>query len=201
MVAYLAVITVLSHQPSLPVPGGLPDWLAHGAEYAVLAALAMRGLVLSGRSLTPALGGLLVVACAVAGVADEYHQSFVPGRDSEAKDVVADTIGGAIATGGGLLWSAWMSRRRARSSGVEVQLLGRRNCHLCDEAQTVLARVLPEFDARLRVIDIDEDPVLSRRYGDQVPVVLLNGRKAFKYRIDPGRLRRKLASYEQRRTT
>jgi len=203
--AYLALITVLSHQPSLPVPGGMPDWVAHGTEFGVLAALLIRALGLSGRRLTPVLGALVVAACAFAGALDEFHQSFVPGRDAEVKDVVADTTGAAIVTGGALLWAALRRRRGDDVKGtrgrVEVRLLGRRDCHLCDEAETVLSRVLPEFDARLLVIDIDEDPELSRLYGNEVPVVLLDGKKAFKYRVDPGRLRRKLASCEQRRMT
>jgi len=202
--AYLAVITLLSHQPSLPVPGGLPDWVAHGAEFGVLAALLIRALRLSGRRPAPVLGALVVAACALAGALDEFHQSFVPGRDATLRDVVADTTGAAIVTGGALLWGS-LRRRRGDARGtrgrVEVRLLGRRDCHLCDEAETVLSRVLPEFDARLLVIDIDEDPELSRLYGNEVPVVLLDGKKAFKYRVDPGRLRRKLASCEQRRMT
>ncbi|HKY31336.1 MAG TPA: glutaredoxin family protein, partial [Candidatus Polarisedimenticolia bacterium] len=77
-------------------------------------------------------------------------------------------------------------------------LLGRRGCHLCDEAETVLRSVLPEYGARLAKLDVDQDEEMRRLYGEEIPVVLINGRKAFKHRVDPGRLRRKLGSPQRR---
>jgi hypothetical protein len=49
-----------------------------------------------------------------------------------------------------------------------------------------------DFD--LEQINIDEDEELRRRYNDQVPVVMINGRKAFKYRLDPEEFLRKLTA-------
>jgi len=43
-------------------------------------------------------------------------------------------------------------------------------------------------------VDVDSDPNLRRQYNDQVPVVFINGRKAFKYRMDEQEFLRKLAS-------
>ncbi len=45
-----------------------------------------------------------------------------------------------------------------------------------------------------RDVDVDSDPDLRRQYNDQVPVVFINGRKAFKYRMDEQEFLRKLAS-------
>ena len=45
-----------------------------------------------------------------------------------------------------------------------------------------------------RDVDVDSDPDLRREYNDQVPVVFINGRKAFKYRMDEQEFLRKLAS-------
>jgi hypothetical protein len=44
----------------------------------------------------------------------------------------------------------------------------------------------------LEVRDVDADPDLLARYSDQVPVLLVNGRKAFKYRVSHAALARRL---------
>jgi len=73
-------------------------------------------------------------------------------------------------------------------SSVSVTLYTRKGCHLCDDAKQVLR------DAGLAIeeVDIDQDPELQTRYNEEVPVVFLNGKKAFKYRVDPQELRRRL---------
>lgn len=84
---------------------GLPDKVEHGIEYAVGGFLAA-GAVASVRRARPFAAA--VIFCVAWGVLDEYHQSFVPGRDSTGWDVAADGVGAAL----GALGSAWWSRRR-----------------------------------------------------------------------------------------
>ena len=43
-------------------------------------------------------------------------------------------------------------------------------------------------------IDIDGDPELRRLYNEEVPVITINGRKAFKYKVDMNELLKKLAA-------
>jgi hypothetical protein len=45
----------------------------------------------------------------------------------------------------------------------------------------------------LEEVDVDGDPALVAAYGEEVPVLLVNGRKAFKYRVTPTELRARLA--------
>lgn len=66
----------------------------------------------------------------------------------------------------------------------EVTLYTRRGCHLCDDVKATLARAARKAPFTLREIDIDSDPALQAEYNDQVPVVAINGRKAFKYHLD-----------------
>jgi glutaredoxin len=75
-----------------------------------------------------------------------------------------------------------------------VTLYTRRGCHLCDDAKQVLtaARLRADFD--LEESDIDSDPALVRLYNDEVPVIAINGVKAFKYRIDMNEFLKKLAA-------
>lgn len=74
------------------------DKLAHGVLYAVLGVALARGWLRSGRTwpvwLPPLLGILY-------GVTDEWHQSWVPGRDPDPLDLAADTLG--VLLGYGLL--------------------------------------------------------------------------------------------------
>jgi glutaredoxin len=65
-----------------------------------------------------------------------------------------------------------------------VTLYTRAGCHLCDEAKRVIeaARRRAEFDYEER--DIDSDGELRRLYHEEVPVIAIDGRKAFKYTVD-----------------
>jgi glutaredoxin len=64
-----------------------------------------------------------------------------------------------------------------------VTLYTRRGCHLCDDAHAVLDAVRATEPFELAVIDIDGDPALVARYTDEVPVVAVDGRDVFRYRL------------------
>ena len=76
----------------------------------------------------------------------------------------------------------------------KVTLYTRANCCLCEDAKRVLmaARDRAEFD--YEEVDIDGDAELMRRYNDEVPVIAINGAKAFKYRLDMREFLKKLAA-------
>ena len=95
--AYLSIIFALSAQPN-PLPALTAvvwDKLLHAAEYGGLGLLLNAALRASGlparRAFVLALAG-----ASLYGASDELHQLFVPGRDSEVLDWVADTVGGGI---------------------------------------------------------------------------------------------------------
>ena len=75
---------------------------------------------------------------------------------------------------------------------LTLTLYGRPECHLCEEMKAVAAEVGREIPHRLEEIDISTDPMLERRYGLQIPVLLVNGRKAFQFRVTPSELRERL---------
>lgn len=94
--------------------GRIPDWLTHGAAYLVLAVLLLRALCGgTGRPFATRAALLTVLLATVYGVSDEWHQSFVPGRDSSAGDVAKDAAGAALGVG---LLRSWTSRRHARTA-------------------------------------------------------------------------------------
>ncbi len=70
-----------------------------------------------------------------------------------------------------------------------VTLIGRANCHLCDTAREVIRRVVQGTDVDWVELDVDADAELLRRYGEQVPVVLVDGAQHDFWRVDATRLR------------
>ncbi len=74
-----------------------------------------------------------------------------------------------------------------------VTLYGKPDCHLCDEARTVLERVRRDVAFELRERDITGDDVLHRRYLERIPVVVIDGEEAFELFVDEAGLRRRLA--------
>jgi len=73
-----------------------------------------------------------------------------------------------------------------------VTLYTRAGCHLCEEAKRAIEAARGRADFDYQEVDIDGDRELRRRYNDQVPVVAINGVKAFKYRVEAKELLKKL---------
>lgn len=75
----------------------------------------------------------------------------------------------------------------------EVVVYSRPGCHLCEVVKETLAQAHGQADFRWREVDIDTDPELRQKYNDEVPVVFIDGRKAFKYHMDSHDFLRRLA--------
>ena len=73
---------------------------------------------------------------------------------------------------------------------TELTMYSRPGCHLCDEMKAVVDRVAAREPLTVQVVDISGDPELEARYGTEIPVLLVDGRKAAKYRIQEEELRR-----------
>ena len=73
-----------------------------------------------------------------------------------------------------------------------VTLFTRHGCHLCDDAKAVIDAVRAEQPFDFAVVDIDGDPTLVARYTNDVPVIAVDGRTAFKYRLTADALRARL---------
>jgi 4a-hydroxytetrahydrobiopterin dehydratase len=71
---------------------------------------------------------------------------------------------------------------------IEVTLYTRRDCPLCEKAKGAMraAMALHRLPVTLHEIDVDLDPALQARFTDDVPVVYVNGREAFRRHVDVG---------------
>jgi VanZ family protein len=110
----LAIFAMSSVSEPPAIPGAVTDKAAHSWVYAGLSALTVRALAggrWSGVSVGVAAGA--VALCTAYGVTDEVHQFFVPGREADRGDVVADAAGASMAAA-----LAWLvARVRVRRTG------------------------------------------------------------------------------------
>jgi hypothetical protein len=77
---------------------------------------------------------------------------------------------------------------------IQLTLIGKPGCHLCDDAQVVIDSVLSEFDTEIPVEkkNILDDDALFARYSEEIPVLLINDKVHNYWHIDPVRLREAL---------
>ena len=74
-----------------------------------------------------------------------------------------------------------------------VQLYTRKGCHLCEVVKESLVKLHRRGGFQWSEIDVDSDEGLRRQFNDEVPVVFIDGHKAFKYRMDEQEFLRRLA--------
>lgn len=77
---------------------------------------------------------------------------------------------------------------------AEVVLYHAQDCHLCQRAREVLESVRQEIPFALEEVDIGGDPGLEARYRQWLPVVEIDGERAFVYHVDPDAFRRKVSA-------
>jgi Glutaredoxin-like domain (DUF836) len=71
-----------------------------------------------------------------------------------------------------------------------VTIYSRRECHLCHVVYRIARRIQQDVPCHLEYVEVDSDPVWVERFGDRVPVVLIDSREVCSGTITEGRLRR-----------
>jgi len=77
---------------------------------------------------------------------------------------------------------------------IAITIYSRPGCHLCDQMKAVVERVGQSVAITVEEIDVSTDPALEARYGGEIPVLLVGGTKAAKYRVTEAELRRILSA-------
>ena len=75
---------------------------------------------------------------------------------------------------------------------TELTLIGKPDCHLCEDARSVVTAVLADFDrssVSLTELSILDDVALRDQYAEEIPVLLIDGRVHNIWRVDAARLR------------
>ena len=78
-----------------------------------------------------------------------------------------------------------------------VTIYSRKNCHLCDVAVESLESVKSELDFEIEKIYIDGDTELVNRYGEEVPVIHIDGKHHDMFRVDLDRFRSSLEKHRR----
>ena len=75
-------------------------------------------------------------------------------------------------------------------------IYSRPGCHLCEEMKALVTRVIDRTTtpARLEEINVETDADLESRFGLEVPVLMLNGKKVAKFRVSEEALTRALTA-------
>ncbi|MFI5119955.1 MAG: glutaredoxin family protein [Thermoanaerobaculia bacterium] len=84
--------------------------------------------------------------------------------------------------------------RRARAGPPPaLRLLSRSGCHLCEEMKGVVGPLVRSLGGTLEVVDVDSNPALAERWGNEIPVLLdEEGRVVAKARDGATRIARRL---------
>ena len=107
--AWMGVLFYLSHQQTLDTPMlfSAQDKLFHALAYGILGFLLLGAQLPSADGFKTAQIRSSILIASLYGISDEFHQYFVPGRNSDVWDWVADTLGAVVA----VTLLAWLSRK------------------------------------------------------------------------------------------
>lgn len=75
----------------------------------------------------------------------------------------------------------------------KLTLYSRKDCCLCDEMKAVVRAVATKIPLEFDEIDVDDSADLKNQFNDEVPVLFIDARKAFKYRVTEKELKSRLA--------
>jgi glutaredoxin len=79
-----------------------------------------------------------------------------------------------------------------------VTIYSRHGCHLCEDAEKILEGLQPELDFEIEIIYIDGNPELEKLYGEQIPVIHIDGEHHDYWKVDPERFRSSLEKHRRR---
>ncbi len=75
---------------------------------------------------------------------------------------------------------------------MRVEIYSKPDCSLCEEAKRVLKQVQSRIPFQLIEINIEGDSTLFEAFRYEIPVIFIDGRKAFKHRVGEEELERRL---------
>ena len=90
------------------------------------------------------------------------------------------------------------SKQIDKVNACRITVFTRHGCHLCHVAVDLLESMRSELDFTIEKIYIDGDEKLERLYGEQIPVIHINGEHHDFFRVDPDRFRSSLEKHRRR---
>ena len=90
-----------------------------------------------------------------------------------------------------------ISKQIDKVSACRITVFTRHGCHLCHAAIELLESMRSELDFTIEKIYIDYDEKLESLYGEQIPVIHINGEHHDFFRVDPERFRSSLEKHRR----
>jgi len=75
---------------------------------------------------------------------------------------------------------------------VKVEIYSKKGCCLCNKARELIDKVGSEVSFSFKEVDITDSEELLRKYKEDIPLIFINGKKAFKFKVDEVEFRKKL---------
>ncbi len=119
-------------------------------------------------------------------MADRITSSQARSREPRRELFPKETGDGLMPHGIGKCTELWIMQPM---DSLRVTIMSRQDCHLCRVVTRVAKHVQQDLPFHLSVVDVDSDPELKERYGDRVPVVLLNDQETLSGKVTGEALR------------
>ncbi len=74
----------------------------------------------------------------------------------------------------------------------QLTLYSRPDCHLCDDMKTTIKNFSKKKSVDLKIVDISNNATLETQYGQEIPVLFIDGRKVAKHRVSEQELQKAL---------
>lgn len=65
-------------------------------------------------------------------------------------------------------------------------------CTMCKEARDTISRVKEDIPFQFKEVDIRASDELHRMFKEDIPTIFINGKKAFKFKVDESEFRKKV---------
>ncbi|HCY20213.1 MAG: hypothetical protein A2X87_00790 [Deltaproteobacteria bacterium GWC2_42_51] len=75
---------------------------------------------------------------------------------------------------------------------IKVEIYSKKGCCLCKRAKKLISKVNAEMPFAFKEVDIAASDDLLRKYKEDTPTIFINGKKAFKFKVDEIEFRRKI---------
>ena len=82
--------------------------------------------------------------------------------------------------------------KKTDSWPIRIKLYSKPDCHLCEEIKRTLHSVSAQFEFNVEEVNILESESLYEKFKWEIPVIYINGRKAFKYQMSKEALIKRL---------
>lgn len=73
-----------------------------------------------------------------------------------------------------------------------IEIYSKKGCDMCKDAKDLIGKVNRDLPFQYREVDINSNKDLKRRFSEDVPTVFINGKKAFKFRVNEDEFRKKV---------